>query len=138
MKEKTRRAILVVEWFIPDIDWQICITDPFLKQSTLGLVGLKDVIEDPDGMSADEAFIFKSSHGKSPEKCKDLARLAALMWGQRWMATQIKVWKEAMAQAKRDKSRIHYIHSGDFKDEPKYIKELYWKTWCNPVLSEKQ
>jgi hypothetical protein len=125
MNEKKKRTIQTLEWFIPDLP-----KESFLLGNSLNLIGLLGIEESIEGSTAEEAFFLKSERGIKVERCKDLSRLAQLMWGQRWMAAHIKMWKEGILEG----SSLPQ----DFDTEPDYIRELFMKCWRNPELKEKK
>jgi hypothetical protein len=110
---KQIKALKIIEWFIPE--W---IKDWNKVSRNDSLIGITDVIESKDGIEAEEAFFMKTEKGKLPTKVKNKSRLRALLWGQKWTATQIGLWKEGL------NNEESYPRIYDFKDEPDYIKEF--------------
>lgn len=84
LKPKQVKALENVSEFIP----------PWISDWGNRVVALNDNIiglnskESEDGVSAEEAFFMKTERGKLPEYVKDVPRLRALLWGQRWMAVE--------------------------------------------------
>lgn len=116
MTNKQKKALRIVEWFIPSkIDWAKA-TDSY------HMVGLDSVSESANGVTPEEAFFLRSERGKLPDTVTNKARLAALLWGQRRMALQVAQWKEGRSEM--------IIFPSDFDEEPEEIKELFMsKVW---------
>jgi len=118
LTNKQLEALQTIEWFIPD----------WVKWSTKVVTGLgfrrisspEKTKQAEDGISPEEAFFLKSERGIDAPKVTDLGRLEALLWGQRWMAAQIKMWKQGL----RDGVSL----PSDFVDEPPYIQKLVKRT----------
>lgn len=80
--------------------------------------GVFSIPESSDGVSAEEAFFAKSEKGSFPKSLTigERQRLLALLWGQRWMATHEKMWREGFAECS--------LSPSDFKKEPGFIQEM--------------
>ena len=114
MTNKQIKALKTIEYFIPDhIDW----TSSKIKLS-FSYLGLTDIRESKEGVPANQAFFMKTERGKLPSKVDNIARLASLLCGQRYMAMQIKEWKQSL------RYYVPLIYIDDFQKEPEYIKEL--------------
>lgn len=110
LTNKQQLALKRVEYFIPShIDWN----SPLAKYYQWNDIGIIDVSESSDGIDPIQAFFMRSERGIMPYKVTDKYRFAALLWGQKWMATHIKIYKE-------DK----YCLPHDFLNEPDYIRSL--------------
>lgn len=118
MSNKQKRALETIKYFIPDWvkDWD--------KKSTYSDLGLFGVDELEEGIESEEAFFMKTEQGKLPRTVKNLDELASYLSGQRWMATQIKMWKEGFLECT--------THPADFTKEPNYIQEIA-KGCCESV-----
>lgn len=120
LTQKQQKALRLVEYFIPSNvkDW----SSPVTKMNAYPQVGLHEVTESPNGVSAEAAFFQKTERGNLPVLVNDIPRLCSLLWGQRWMATNIQMWKESAEQG--------LIFPDDFNDEPEEVRELFMrKVW---------
>lgn len=133
LSPRRQRALESVQEYIPDNvkDWN----SNACRASSWGIVGIpvqlndsKDrfvvgsdspVQESKDGITPEEAFFMRSETGKFPPKVTDLGRLVAFLWGQRWMATMEKMWREGKEEGT--------CFLSDFDDEPEHIREFVTK-----------
>lgn len=114
---KREKAIKLIEWFIPHWikDWndpKVIIND--------NLIGIEKILESEFGVDGEKAFFMKTEEGKLPENVSNKKRLRSLLWGQKWMAAQVKMWKEGSMEGA--------ISKQDIQEEPEYIQEFINKT----------
>ena len=113
---RREKELKIIEWFIPDnCDWnnrKVIFLDNY--------IGISDIEENPNGITAEEAFFMRSERGKFPVNCKNKARLRAILWGKTWRERHLsEVW---------DKS---CMFPQDFLDEPAYIREFVLAKFFN-------
>lgn len=90
MTKKQLKTIRLVSDFIPSNvkDWKhphVILND--------GQIGIGNV-ENGGTISTYKAFFMKTEKGILPPKVKNKHVLRKLLWGQKWMATHVKMWKE--------------------------------------------
>jgi hypothetical protein len=120
LTEKQKLALKRVEYFIPSwVKWtEEVILNPYFPSR------LYRGKQSKEGVSAEEAFFMITEKGKSPELCCDVPKLESLLWGQHWMAANIKMWCDDFHKD------YHFARAllDDFKNEPDYIGDLFLKS----------
>jgi hypothetical protein len=94
MKKKQLKTIRLVSNFIPlnVVNWKdgaVLLGD--------GQIGIQN-IENGGNISAYKAFFMKTERGILPPKIKNKHVLRKLLWGQKWMAAHVKMWKEGISE----------------------------------------
>ena len=99
LTEKQEQALKLVEYFVPGwVDWEkiarFNLSLPLHKyKDKKGKEKLKEMEESADGQDPIEAFFMISERGSVPEKITSFNKLSRLLWGQRWIAAHVKMWK---------------------------------------------
>lgn len=90
MTNKQKSRLLLLEWFIPSA----------LKSGNMHTMGdnTGDVVESPDGVDPDEAFMDYQSSGLKPDAVTDLNRFNQLKHAQRHMSMMEKMWREDLGK----------------------------------------
>jgi hypothetical protein len=111
---RQKKALKIVSYFIPR--W---VTDWSSSISVIndGFIGIDLVKESPTGFSPEDAFFLKTEHGKIPDNVTDKSQLRSLLWGQRWVSTQEKIWKK----------NKNAFFPEDFSNTDPEIKEFIFK-----------
>lgn len=116
LTKKQKNSLILTSWFIPNVkDWNSLGATK--NDSIIGIVKVK---EDPTGPSPEEAFFMRTDKGIVSSTVTNKAKLRALLWGQRWMATQEKMWRE---------TEKGVIFPSDFDKEPEPVRLFVFKVF---------
>jgi len=119
--KKQAQALIVVEYFVPTP----CRNDNPVDMITnwRNDLGLADIIEDPHGMTPEDAFFLKTDRGKTPPAVTDLKRFVQLLYGQRAMAMHEKMYTTSFKEAT--------LFPFEFEDDPPevqvWVEKVYKK-----------
>ena len=117
LTSRQKRVLETVEFFIPDwVNWD----SPYLKYYDPHWNSYP--LENKKAISAEEAFFLFTERGIGSKEVSDRKRFMQLFWGQKWMATQEKMWREW-----HDSLLLE-----DFDDDPDGVRKMVKK-----ILSEK-
>jgi hypothetical protein len=101
---KQQRALQLIEWMI----------NPKWKHDTVPEQNM--IREDPSAVSAEQAFFDKSERGIQHTVVSNKKRYLDLLYGHRWLAAHVKMWKEGINEGS--------CLVQDFIFEPLYIREF--------------
>jgi hypothetical protein len=110
---KQERALKLVEFFIPGwVNWDSPFSkyyDPYTNIYPQ---------QSKNGITAEDGYFMFTERGKMPAEVNNLKRFKQLYWGHKWMATQVKIWKQ-------DTPVVGRLFEEDFSPEEKHIWEFY-------------